>query len=555
MFTIAKRIFSVSVAMLVLSSCSTTLVPDPVEPELSRTEAPDDALIAALRADWNLLKSPKTDETTRTEAFYRYNENMLTFVRRVRYDYMECVENGEEYKFDSIGIRHTPKLRKLRRFRDLYDDLIPAIDVPLDLIDKRTVMPGLGVPVVGVIPANEASKIKGSVPVNARGTVRTLTAIMEFPEGKDRKPIMRLISRPLQDKVKVGSLNYQLAGDASASLEIYWNLTGAKEWRFMGLLNPVKLRDVMGLSCMEQYDPKRIPVILTHGLASDPTTFTLLVNRLVNNPDIAKNYQFWFFGYPTGVAWTITSDIYRKSLTEVRRRVDPDKKNKNWDRMVVVGHSMGGLITHYSQCEDSWRMLETVLTPEAQQKYLGEGHAHDKMKTEEGQKMHDMYFFDPVKAARVIYLATPHRGAPLASYRIVEFFRQLIGFPEKLLKETAKIVTLNEDVFLLDPSSLADWYTSVNQLDAESTSIQGLAKMKVRDVPTHSIIGDRGKGDTPESSDGIVPYWSSHLPFGTEDIVPTGHSVQAIPETADVMERILLEHLKSYGIKTVSDAN
>ncbi len=538
--------------MLVLSSCSTTLLPTPVESDVTRKEMSDDALVSALRADWNLLKSPKTDEATRTTAFYRYNENMLNFIRRIRFDYKECVENGEDYKLEGCGISHTPKLIKERRFRDLYEDLIPSIDVPLDLIEKRTVLPGLGVPVVGVIPAKKAADIKGSVPVNARGTVRTLTALMEFPEGKDSKPILHLISRAVKDHVQVGRMNYQLGGDASASMEVYWNLTGAKEWRFMGLLNPVKLRDVMGLSCMEQYDPKRIPVILTHGLASDPTTFTVLVNSLVNNPDIAKNYQFWFFGYPTGVAWTITSDIYRRSLKEVRDRVDPDKKNKNWDRMVVVGHSMGGLITHYSQCEDSWRMLETILTPEAQKKFLGEGHDKDKFENPEAQKMHDMYFFDPVKAARVVYLATPHRGAPMASYRIVEFFRQLISFPQKLMEETVKIVTLNENVFLLDPASLADWYTSVNQLDANSTSIQGLAKMKVRDVPTHSIIGDRGKGDTPKSSDGIVPYWSSHLPFGSEDIVPTGHSVQDIPETADVMERILLQHLKSYGIKTVS---
>lgn len=31
------------------------------------------------------------------------------------------------------------------------------------------------------------------------------------------------------------------------------------------------------------------------------------------------------------------------------------------------------------------------------------------------------------------------------------------------------------------------------------------------EVPLHSIIGDRGKGDTPDSSDGVVEYWSSQL--------------------------------------------
>ena len=38
-------------------------------------------------------------------------------------------------------------------------------------------------------------------------------------------------------------------------------------------------------------------------------------------------------------------------------------------------------------------------------------------------------------------------------------------------------------------------------------------------VPYHSIIGDRGRGDTPESSDGIVPYWSSHLNGAQSEII------------------------------------
>lgn len=30
-------------------------------------------------------------------------------------------------------------------------------------------------------------------------------------------------------------------------------------------------------------------------------------------------------------------------------------------------------------------------------------------------------------------------------------------------------------------------------------------------VTYHSLVGDRGKCDTPKSSDGVVAYWSSHL--------------------------------------------
>ena len=99
----------------------------------------------------------------------------------------------------------------------------------------------------------------------------------------------------------------------------------------------------------------------------------------------------------------------------------------------------------------------------------------------------------------------------------------------------------------MEPSRLTDWFTSGNQLSPSGYSIKGLKGLAVRNVPTHSVIGDRGKNDTPVSSDGVVPYWSSHISWGSEKIVPSVHSVQDAPETAEGVERILLELLKSVG--------
>jgi hypothetical protein len=60
-------------------------------------------------------------------------------------------------------------------------------------------------------------------------------------------------------------------------------------------------------------------------------------------------------------------------------------------------------------------------------------------------------------------------------------------------------------------------------------------------IPYHSIIGDRGRGDTPNSSDGVVPYWSSHLEGArSEKIVPSDHgsphNLQAIAEVHRILE-------------------
>jgi hypothetical protein len=65
-------------------------------------------------------------------------------------------------------------------------------------------------------------------------------------------------------------------------------------------------------------------------------------------------------------------------------------------------------------------------------------------------------------------------------------------------------------------------------------------------APYHSIIGDRGKGDSPNSTDGPVPYWSSHLAGAqSELIVPGPHGSFELPQTIAELKRILLLHMKA----------
>jgi hypothetical protein len=59
-------------------------------------------------------------------------------------------------------------------------------------------------------------------------------------------------------------------------------------------------------------------------------------------------------------------------------------------------------------------------------------------------------------------------------------------------------------------------------------------------IPYYSIIGDRGRGDTPQSSDGVVAYWSSHLEGAqSELIVPSNHSSPRNPQAIAEVRRIL----------------
>ena len=81
-----------------------------------------------------------------------------------------------------------------------------------------------------------------------------------------------------------------------------------------------------------------------------------------------------------------------------------------------------------------------------------------------------------------------------------------------------------------------------NSITGLKPSNPGLAVMNGRGsvFPYHSIIGDRGKGDSPNSTDGVVPYWSSHFDGAqSEVIVPGPHGACELPQTIVELDRIL----------------
>lgn len=518
------------------SSCSQNLLPEPLRLS-AQVQTPPATLLEELRVCWQELNAPKPSDKRKAELTERYNELLLKLIREVRYanrksDHLHSYAEVDIVYADGLDTNHADRV---------YDDFIPGADVECENLEEHFRVPGLGVPMVGIIPAEKVDNAPLAYTLRSKGAVSSLTAVLDFPTKG--KPRLLFLQRARTERYK----GHPLAADFSASLELYGRMAGLKKGRFLGLLRPDELeeRDVKGLVCLESYDPNKIPVILTHGLMSSAATFDNLLNRLMDDPDIRRRYQFWLYNYPTGVAWTMTAESFRAALEEAREELDPQHRNRNWDRKVLVGHSMGGLITHYSQCTEPWLLLRNsgALRADKLEPYMDARYVDNPFENEMLEPFRKQYYFRPVKAGMVVYLATPHRGAPLARYRITRALTLLIELPQNLVSEAVSIVTLSDDLFIFEPTRLTDWCTSVNQLSPTSYSIRGLQGLTIRGVPTHSIIGDQGEeGPREESSDGVVPYWSSHFGWGDETMVPASHSVQAAPETAERMKEILREY-------------
>src|SRR2546423_13444002 len=144
---------------------------------------------------------------------------------------------------------------------------------------------------------------------------------------------------------------------------------------------------------------------------------------------------------------------------------------------------------------------------------------------------------------RVIFISTPHRGSKLASGWIGRIGAALVKTPRLF----TSVYTSTKPLLVSDPAArtLKRMPNSVDTLEPNDRFVQVVDKLPItRGIPYDSIMGDRGRGNTPNSSDGVVPYWSSHLDGAqSELIVDSGHDAQTNPEAIDEVARILKENL------------
>ncbi len=144
---------------------------------------------------------------------------------------------------------------------------------------------------------------------------------------------------------------------------------------------------------------------------------------------------------------------------------------------------------------------------------------------------------------RVIFISTPHRGSELATGWIGRIGAALVRTPQRF----TSIYAETKPLLIADPAArpLNRMPNSVDTLEPNDRFVAAVNKLPITPgIPYHSIMGDRGRGDTLNSSDGVVPYWSSHLAGAqSELIVNSDHGAQYNPEAIREVERILKVNL------------
>lgn len=451
---------------------------------------------------------------------------------------------GETIKLKVGGREQTFKmvLGETPWTNDDVDQVIMAADYEVIGVNAKTYQYGLGVPMIGI--RRGSPKPEGVERFYAKEMAFPLTAFLKptYRLRDSKAPVeeMRECTLEMIDPVKtrmVGDVGTEVPveSDLTTPLGYMWSKTDMEKLRWAGFLRPGEVLDRAGLMLIRPYEPNKIPIVMVHGLGSSPLAWIPMVNDLLRDPRIFQNYQFMLYVYPTGIPLPITTAGLRRSLREAEALLNPGNSDPQFSKMVLLGHSMGGLLSHSMvvSSDDKWWQLST-------DRPFSEISGPPKILNE----LKEYMFFEPLPfVRRVVFLAVPHRGVDLSRNVVGRLGSSLINEPDHISKLLTTLIRDNPDAF--DRRRFRNMPTSIENLATNYESLLALLAMRTGpNVTYHSIIGAVRPGPVPSSTDGVVPYTSSRFDgVSSEKVVRSDHGVQKDPEAILEVRRILLDHI------------
>jgi len=413
-----------------------------------------------------------------------------------------------------------------------FQRLEPAGDYDTPNLSHAFRSHGLGVPLV------VARHVKDPQPFTQNEQTFAATALLKLDAGKSGYQLE--FYDPLREAtVDVAGCSVPLARDLTAPFALA-SVKEDRQW-LDDFLRPGATGDRDGLFMIEPYQTGKIPVIFVHGLLSDKTTWADLANELRAHPSLNDRYQWWGFQYATGDPFLTGAAVLRRQLVQIRRTYDPMRQDLALSQMVLVGHSMGGLVAKLQVTKSGDHLWQSA----ARQPLAS---VHTSAKTR--QQLQEAFFFHPsIDVTRVIFIGTPHQGSAWARRPIGRLGSMLVKPSPQIESQHSQLVSDNPELFR---DELYDRFpTSVDLLEPESPLLAATATLSFSSlVALHSIIGQGQTTWNGESSDGVVSVASARLVgIASEITVDAKHEMlHRDPATVAEVVRILREHLRRSSV-------
>jgi hypothetical protein len=273
-------------------------------------------------------------------------------------------------------------------------------------------------------------------------------------------------------------------------------------------------------------------VVLVHGTASSPLRWGDMVNDLLEDKEIRKHYEFWFFTYDTGNPIAVSANVLRHSLVDAVQSLGGVQADPALGRMVVIGHSQGGLLTKLISIDSGTKLWDAVSEKPVDELDLK---PETTALLKEAVFVHHLPFVQTV-----IFISTPHGGSYQANLTVVGLFTRLVTLPLTVASATADVLANAGDALKFKT------FNSLSGMSPGNPAIEALRKIPVAPgIHAHSIIPTLQDGPLETRNDGAVEYKSAHIDGVESELVIeySGHSTQANPLTVREVRRILLLNL------------
>ena len=404
-------------------------------------------------------------------------------------------------------------------------DLFPtdSLKISGQFFKTRPSISGIGAPLVAV---GRVENPRSREQFKLRRVYAPVTAVIKFA---DKRAELEFVDPMKTERVAIGKRTFPLAIDLNAPTAMLIARERPERLGFARLINPQKYADTTRLTQLQQFDPARTPVIFVHGLQETGASWAPMIDSLRNDPWIRESLSILVLQLPQ-----------RLSLSVFSRAVPPRSR---WNRSRVSQPQTRR--AHRPQhgrndlpINDHGRGRQNLA------RFFSTSPAKTPLASDTRKLLEESLVFNHrPDVQRVIFISTPHRGSKLASGWIGRIGAALVRTPRLF----TSVYTSIKPLLVADPAArtLKRMPNSVDTLEPNDRFVQAVNKLPITPgIPYHSIMGDRGRGNTPNSSDGIVPYWSSHLDGAqSELIVDSGHDAQSNPEAIHEVARILKENL------------
>ena len=341
---------------------------------------------------------------------------------------------------------------------------------------------------------------------------------------------------PIRSRVvDVNATQIPIAGDYSAPIKLALANRSTID-TLRAFITPGQTRpEESGLFMLGPYEPGKVPVLFVHGLISDRFTWANVANELRVQGDLMDRYQIWGYEYPTGEPFLNSAARLRREMSELRSALDPNREDKSLDQMIIVGHSMGGLVAKLQVIHSGDRVWRSISSRPLDQIVIDP--------TGRNNLATSMFFEPSPMVSRIVFIGTPHRGSAIAQRAIGRIGSLLVRDPAEVRERHRQVIRDNPGVF--SPEISRRLPTSIDLLEPTSVVLQTIESLPIDPrVQYHSIVGEGSWMILSGDSDGVVPVDSAVVAGATTQLTVRSrhtrltHNGEVIAE----LSRILREH-------------